>query len=695
MEARETDFQRLMNSALQFVVPIYQRTYSWTEKQCQELWRDIISVANSENRKHFIGSIVYIDLGVTIIGKPQQKLLIDGQQRITTVSILLCALARYITLNGLEDELSPKKIINYFLINNEESGNDRYKLLLTEQDKETFIALLDGTEDRVGESSIRINKNFELFQKLISESKESVMKIYEGINKLMVVSVSLDKNNDNPQLIFESMNSTGKDLSQADLIRNYILMDLGPEEQTRLYKTYWQPMERFFGQQGYVDNFDKFMRDFLTAQNTSGRISKIGEVYETFKKYYKSEENKEEILKRLYTYSKYYTAIHLDKEKDNDLKKLWSQIRILEVNVSYPFLMHVYNDFELNLINKKDFITIIEATISYIVRRVICEIPTNSLNKTFATFYKKIKPEKYVQSILAEYVTKDSYRVFPTDEEIKEKLLSKNVYHLKIKNYILEMLENQGHKEPITITGYGLTVEHIMPQNPNLRKEWKNMLGENWEETQRIYLHVLGNLTLTAYNRELSDRSFEEKKTMKGGFRDSHLILNHDLCDLEIWNEKTIKERTKKLADQITHIWSYPKVNEHEISEYLEKEKSDIIYTNMEHYQNMSKETETIYEQLERKLLTLDPGIRKEYKKYYVAYKVNTNFVHIALYTNHLKVWLNMPYQEIEDQKNICRDVSAVGHHGNGDIEIKIDSIEDVDYIIELASQALDYQLGE
>ncbi len=329
------------------------------------------------------------------------------------------------------------------------------------------------------------------------------------------------------------------------------------------------------------------------------------------------------------------------------------------------------------------------------MRRVICEIPTNSLNKTFATFYKKIKPEKYVQSILAEYVTKDSYRVFPTDEEIKEKLLSKNVYHLKIKNYILEMLENQGHKEPITITGYGLTVEHIMPQNPNLRKEWKNMLGENWEETQRTYLHVLGNLTLTAYNRELSDRSFEEKKTMKGGFRDSHLILNHDLCDLEIWNEKTIKERTKKLADQITHIWSYPKVNEHEISEYLEKEKSDIIYTNMEHYQNMSKETETIYEQLERKLLTLDPGIRKEYKKYYVAYKVDTNFVDIAPYTNHLKVWLNMPYQEIEDQKNICRDVSAVGHHGNGDIEIKIDSIEDVDYIIELASQALDYQLGE
>lgn len=695
MEARETDFQRFMNSALQFVVPIYQRTYSWTEKQCRELWKDIISVSNSEDRKHFIGSIVYIDLGVSIIGKPQQKLLIDGQQRITTVSILLCALARYISLNGLENELGPKKIINYFLINNEESGVDRYKLLLTEQDRETFIALLEETEDRVEEASIRVKKNFELFQKLISESKESVMKIYEGINKLMVVSVALDKNNDNPQLIFESMNSTGKDLSQADLIRNYILMDLNPEEQTHLYKLYWQPMERLFGQQGYVDNFDKFMRDFLTTQNISGRISKIGEVYDTFKNYYKNEENKEEVLKKLYTYSKYYTAIHLKKEKDNDLKKLWEQIRALDVNVSYPFLINVYNDFELNIISKEDFIIIIKATISYIVRRVICEIQTNSLNKTFATFYKKIKKQKYVQSVLAEYVTKDSYRVFPTDEEVKEKLISKNIYILKIKNYILEMLENQNHKEPISITGYGLTVEHIMPQNPNLKKEWKEMLGSDWESVQRLYLHTIGNLTLTAYNRELSDRPFEEKKTIKGGFIDSHLRLNRDLCELNHWNEAAIIERTKRLADQITQIWQYPDIEESDIREYLEDEKQETVYTDMKHYPSMSQETREIYEQLERKLLTLDSEIRKEYKKHYIAYKVESNFTDIKLFSNYLKIWLNMPFSLIIDQKNMCKDVSNVGHLGNGDVEIKIDNINEIDDVVQLISQALDYQLGE
>ena len=619
--------------------------------------------------------------------------MIDGQQRITTVSILLCALARYISSNELENELGSNKIKNYFLLNNEEKGEDRYKLLLTEQDKDTFIYLLEGMEDRIQEPSIRIRENFNLFQKLISESNQSVVKIFEGINKLMVVSVALDKNNDNPQLIFESMNSTGKDLSQADLIRNYILMDLTTEDQKRFYTQYWQPMERIFGQQGYVDNFDRFMRDFLTTQSTSGRICKIGEVYETFKVYYGSENNKEEVLKKLYIYSKYYTSIHLDKENDEDLRRLWAQIVTLDVNVSYPFLMRIYHDFELGIITKKDMIIIVEATISYIVRRVICEIPTNSLNKTFATFYKKIKVEKYVQSILAEYAVKDSYRVFPTDEEIKEKLLSKNIYILKIKNYILEMLENQSHKEPITITGYGLTVEHIMPQNPNPRKEWKDMLGKNWEGVQRLYLHTIGNLTLTAYNRELSDRSFEEKKTIKGGFIDSHLRLNSDLCQLDNWNETTIIDRIKRLAEQITKIWAYPDVDELDIKEYLDNEKLEVVYTNIDHYQLMSEETKGLYEQLERKLLTLDSEIRKEYKKHYIAYKAESNFVDIKPFGDYLKVWLNMPFSEIIDPKNICKDVSNKGHLGNGEVEIKINNINETDYVVQLISQALDYQL--
>lgn len=694
MKAAETNIQRLTNGALQFIVPIYQRTYSWTFKQCNQLWRDIIAIAQDENDKqHFMGSVVYIDMGMPV-GQPQQLMLIDGQQRLTTLSLLLCALARYIKENELENHVNSNKIRNYFLINNEETGEDRYKLLLTEQDKTTFIRLLDSTENTLIEPSIRIMENFTFFQKIIAEYK-NVEKVFEGVNRLMLVSVSLDKNYDNPQLIFESMNSTGKDLSQADLIRNYILMNLSHEEQVRLYTQYWRTMEQQFGQQGYTDYFDLFMRDFLTTQNVSGRICKINEVYEAFKTHHQEGQTNEDLLKKIFTYSKYYTAIHLEKEADSELSELWNQIKILDVNVSYPFLMQIYYDYAQGVITKQDFIIIIKATISYIVRRVICEIPTNSLNKTFATFYKKIDRNCYIESVLAEYISKDSYRIFPTDVEVKEKLITKDIYHLKIKNYILEMLENQWHKEPISITGNGLTIEHIMPQNPKLSQEWINMLGENWEEVQRAYLHTIGNLTLTAYNSELSDRSFQQKKIMVGGFIDSHLRLNSEISQLDTWNETAIQKRTRRLAEQITHIWQYPVVNEKYWNKYTKKEQQESVYDGIVHYTIMFPDIEAVYEHLDRMLLALDSGIRKEYKKHYIAYKVDTNFADIEPFQNHLKLWLNMPFSELNDAKSIAKDVSSIGHHGNGAIEIRVDTASDLGYILELANQALAYQLEE
>ncbi len=693
MKAGETSLQKLMNSALQFVVPIYQRTYSWTLKQCNQLWKDVISITHRKDEKvHFIGSVVYIDLG-TPLGRPQQLLLIDGQQRLTTLSLLLCAFARYIEANKLSERINPNKIKNQFLINSDEIGEDKYKLILTEQDKATMVRILEGTEATLVEPSIRILENFRHFEKLVAESGESIETIFEGINRLMLVAVALDKAHDNPQLIFESMNSTGKDLSQADLIRNYILMGLSQDEQNKLYTTYWRPMEQGFGQQGYTDYFDWFMRDFLSSQNNSGRICKIGEVYETFKTYHKSGVSNEQLLIDVYTYSKYYIAMHLGKEKDSELKALWAQLRTLDVSVSYPFLMRVYNDYENQKLTKQEFITIIKSTISYIVRRVICEIPTNSLNKTFATFYGKIKQGNYVKSILVEYVIKDSYRAFPTDDEVKEKLLSKDIYHLRIKNYLLEMLENQGHKEPISITGNGLTVEHIMPQNPTPNKEWREMLGQNWKEVQRAYLHTLGNLTLTAYNSEMSDRPFTEKKAIPGGFIDSHLRLNHDIANLLKWDEHEIINRANKLAGQVVSIWGYPQVTQEDIEEYIAKEKVEQVYTSMEHYPAMSSEIYKIYNELDRKIISLDSGIRKEYKQQYIAYKMESNFVNIKPSKVELTVGLNIPFEEINDTLGICRDATNVGSFANNPVLIKINSLNNVDYIMELMEQALNYQL--
>lgn len=692
MKAGETTLQKLMGGAIQFIVPIYQRTYSWTFKQCNQLWKDIIHITkNKDNMVHFIGSVVYIDLG-TPIGRPQQLLLIDGQQRLTTLSLLLSALSRYIEKNSLEHIISPNKIKNYFLLNNEESGSDKYKMLLTEQDRDTFICIIEGTEKTLHNPSEQMLQNFEYFNNIIAQSSEDIETIYEGVNRLMLVSVALNNTQDNPQLIFESMNSTGKDLSQADLIRNYILMGQPQDMQNKLYNTYWRPMELGFGQQGYTDYFDLFIRDFLTSQNSSGRICKINEVYEAFKQYHKNEISTEKLLSQVYTYTQYYIRIHLGKEVDKDLKALWNEIRILEVSVCYPFLIRIYNDYENNVITKSDFITIIKATISYVVRRVICEIPTNSLNKTFSTFYLKIKKDNYVNSVLAEYVIKDSYRAFPNDDEFKTKFKNKEIYKLRIRNYILESLENRNHKEPINIINDGYTIEHIMPQNPNLSTEWRNMLGPNWKDIQKILLHTIGNLTLTGYNSEMSDRPFKEKQTMKGGFKESHLRLNDNLVDLSKWDEYEIHNRAELLSEQAIKIWTYPSIAQEEIDSITKSEKKEQTYTSIEHYTPMSDAIKTVYDDLDRRLFNLDVGVFKEYKKYYIAYKSETNFVNIKPSKNELTVAFNIPYDKIIDVKGLCKNYTGIGNFASNDVLIKVDKSTDLGYITNLAMQALNYQ---
>ena len=383
----------------------------------------------------------------------------------------------------------------------------------------------------------------------------------------------------------------------------------------------------------------------------------------------------------------------LCKDKDPQLNKLWTELKGLDVNVSYPFLMNIYHDYENGKIGKEDFVLIIKTTISYIVRRVICEIPTNSLNKTFATFYGKFDQENYLSSVLTEYVVKDSYRAFPTDEEFKTKLIMKDVYKLRIRNYLLEAFENQNHKEPISIVSDGYTIEHIMPQNPDLKPEWQVMLGENWQDVQKKYLHMIGNLTLTGYNSELSDSPFKVKQNMPGGFKTSHIKLNDTLSDLSKWDEEEILKRATALAEQAVSIWKYPNVSSEEIAAYTKKDKAESAYISMDHYQSMLQEIEVIYEQLDRKILSLDAGIRKEYKKDYIAYKVDTNFVDIEPYKGHLKMWLNMPFDAVDDPQEICKDVTNIGHVGNGDAEIKITGETDINYVLGLASQALSYQM--
>ncbi|WP_259298016.1 DUF262 domain-containing protein [Megamonas funiformis] len=566
MQAGETTLNKLLNTSRQFIVPIFQRNYSWQKSQYEQLWFDILRASKfKEKQNHFIGSIVYIDMG-TPAGRPQQLLLIDGQQRLTTISILLCAIKDYVQKFNLETKLiNLAKIKNQFLYNSDEIDEDRYKLLLNVQDKETYIKLIDNTIFTVNKPATNIIKCYEFFYERIEDFiKEygQIDEIYAGIFKLSLVSISLDKDSDNPQMIFESMNSTGKDLSQTDLLRNYLLMDLTPEKQTRLYKTYWKPMEELFGEDIYkndVNKFDYFIRDFLTLKSDTGHICKINNVYENFKRYYLDNNcEKFAVLKDLFTYAKYYACIDLLQENDDELKLYWQEFKKLDSHVVYPFLLKLYDDYSRQILIKEDFKKILQVVISYLWRRAICEIPTNSLSKTFATLYQAVDKDDYVNSIIKAFVFKSSYKRFSSDYEVREKLQTKDIYHFRLRKYLLEALENYYHKEPIDLNTANYTIEHIMPQNIEHNLSWQQMLGENWQEVHSLYLHTLGNLTITGYNAEMSNKSFGEKVNGESGFKHSHLKLNESIVQCDVWNKKAIQRRTNILTDIILKIWKYP-----------------------------------------------------------------------------------------------------------------------------------------
>ncbi len=566
LQAGETTLNKLLNTSRQFIVPIFQRNYSWQKSQYEQLWFDILRASKfKEKQNHFIGSIVYIDMG-TPAGRPQQLLLIDGQQRLTTISILLCAIKDYVQKFNLETKLiNLAKIKNQFLYNSDEIDEDKYKLLLNVQDKETYIKLIDNTIFTVNKPATNIIKCYEFFYERIEDFiKEygQIDEIYAGIFKLSLVSISLDKDSDNPQMIFESMNSTGKDLSQTDLLRNYLLMDLTPEKQTRLYKTYWKPMEELFGEDIYkndVNKFDYFIRDFLTLKSDTGHICKINNVYENFKRYYLDNNcEKFAVLKDLFTYAKYYACIDLLQENDDELKLYWQEFKKLDSHVVYPFLLKLYDDYSCQILIKEDFKKILQVVISYLWRRAICEIPTNSLSKTFATLYQAVDKEDYVNSIIKAFVFKSSYKRFSSDYEVREKLQTKDIYHFRLRKYLLEALENYYHKEPIDLNTANYTIEHIMPQNIEHNLSWQQMLGENWQEMHSLYLHTLGNLTITGYNAEMSNKSFWEKVNGESGFKHSHLKLNESIAQCDVWNKKAIQRRTNILTDIILKIWKYP-----------------------------------------------------------------------------------------------------------------------------------------
>ncbi|WGG46483.1 DUF262 and DUF1524 domain-containing protein [Rossellomorea sp. DA94] len=689
MKASETNFLKFLQGPKQFIIPIYQRKYSWTLEQCKQLWNDIVRASNDDEiMGHFVGSVVYIEKGLYQISAVPQLLVIDGQQRMTTLTLLLLALGKAIKQSEETHEVTSKKIKNRYLVNNDEEDDLYHKLLLTKSDKETLLSLIE-ERDLPENYSIRVYENFQFFIDQIYKSDINLNALYHGINKLIVVDISLDRDHDNPQLIFESLNSTGLELSQADLIRNYVLMKLEPKEQEVLYKSYWYPMEKGFGNHNESSIFDRFMRDYLTLK--TGRIPNIKKVYSAFKEYAakQQESDIEAILKDIYEYSKYFVRLAFQTEKEKEINDILKDINSLKVDVSYPFLLEVYDDYHKQILSKADFIAILKLVESYVFRRAICGIPTNSLNKTFSTLSKEVNKNKYVESVQAVFTLKDSYKRFPDNEEFARELKVKDIYNFRNRNYILRKLENENRKEIVDIESY--TIEHIMPQNKNLSYEWRDQLGENWEDIQKTYLHTLGNLTLTRYNSELSDRPFKLKRDIEGGFADSPLRLNTGLGRLEEWNEQEIISRGKRLAEKAVSVWNYPVLSNEVLAEYKKKpnEKDNIAYT-INDYPELTGEILELFEQLRKRICNLDTSVREEYKKLYIAYKTTTNFVDIVPQKSRLRLSINMAFDEIFDPKGLCRDVTNIGRWGNGDIEVGVSNFNDIDDAMALIKQSFE-----
>lgn len=466
MQAKEAQLIRFLHKAFQFQIPIYQRTYSWTEKECRQLWDDIARCgANEATDLHFIGSIVYIQEGLHQAAHQAPFLVIDGQQRLTSVTLLLAAIAEAAGEAEPFDGFSQRKIRNYYLRNPEESGERYHKLLLSQTDRDSLIAIV-GEREQPREQSVRITENFALFKNWIAEGKTDLATLCKGVAKLMVVDVALERGKDNPQLIFESMNSTGKELSQADLIRNFILMGLETGLQTRLYEDFWRPMEVQFGQEAYQTHFDPFMRHYLTVKNEKGEIPNINAVYEAFKTHAQSAgvgialdgEAVAALVRELREYSKYFCAMALGKEADPDLKRAFHDLRELKVDVAYPFLLELYQDYASRLLSKAEFVRIVRLVEAYVFRRAVCTIPTNSMNKTFATFSKALKKDRYFESVEAHFLLMPSYRRFPSDEEFKREIQVRDLYNFRSRSYWLRRFENFGRKELVPVDEY--TIEH-------------------------------------------------------------------------------------------------------------------------------------------------------------------------------------------------------------------------------------------
>lgn len=538
----------------QYCIPVFQRDYAWTEEQCTKLFEDIV-MAYKKDRPHFCGSFVYAPLGSK--KHIDSYIIIDGQQRFTTLYILIKALA------DSADDDRDKEALQRYLYNEDKFGRygldekSKLKLKPVKTDNDQLLLLMSGKIEQMDKSRRGIiYHNYMLFMQLIKSfleesSANSVLMINDGIEKLICADIRLDTD-DNAQEIFERINSTGIKLGLADLIRNYILMT--DTDQERLYEEYWLTVQNLLPDK----LLDNFFIDYLNMK--SDGFVKESEAYKSFKQVYvEGKYDNEKMLQEILHYAKqYYVFCYGSSDFGAEVNKALAGLRKLKQTTVYLFLFRVFDDYENGIINKNELARVLKMLLSYSIRRLVCEIGSNTLRGLYKTLYGRVFEQKenkntYYDSLVSFFLQQTSKNTIPSDNEFVTALQEKNLYSKNaLCKYLLCAIENQGKE---TLDTENLSIEHIMPQNKNLSMSWQKMLGENWQSVHEKYLHTLGNLTLTGYNSELGDKPFEKKKEKLEETITHIAVLYSDVKDKSEWNSVNMEKRAKRLAEIILKLF--------------------------------------------------------------------------------------------------------------------------------------------
>lgn len=624
MKATETVFKNfLTQNKTQFVIPVYQRNYDWTTAECKQLLEDIIEVGNktSNDDTHFIGSIVFIHDGVYTSSDVKQLVIIDGQQRLTTMTLLYLALYRFALANGMDEkaaEINETILINRFV----KEDSSKLKLKQTDVNAKAFRFLMNDNSPSDYNEYSRIIDNYNFFYNTLNKDNFSI--VTEGLNRLLFVEISLERGKDDPQRIFESLNSTGLELSQADLIRNYILMGLEPREQVRVFENYWEIIENNAKiENSQESKVSELIRDYLTLINK--KIPNKSKVYEEFKARFKKRDVDfyQNTLQTIKQYSVIYNKLlNPSNETDVEIQRELRSIKQLEINVSYPFLLPVYDDYITNDIDKNTFIEVLRLIQSYTWRRFIVGLPTNALNKIFMTLYTDVDRSNYLKSIEKALIKKRSSQRFPNNIEIEAALKDKDLYNTQAKNrlYYFEQMEHFRNPERVDLSSVDITIEHIFPQNPDTK--WKSDITEtDYKLFSEKYLNTIANLTLSGNNGALGNKSFSEKRDMnkdegRQGYIYSNLWMNEALKTKDAWSIEELEERFKLLYNRYTSIWKYPSITiteDNDNEEYTLFDAPEPKHKKLEYYTYkdelvVTKEFSKMYNHIITDLFTESPS---------------------------------------------------------------------------------------